>query len=49
MKIITYATHSFGTLIKTVPDIIVLGWGTKWTGFMGKCKSVLEYLERVHF
>jgi hypothetical protein len=50
MKIITYATHSFGTfdtLIKTVPDIIVLGWGTKWTGFMGKVNSVLEYLETV--
>jgi len=50
MKIITYATHSFGTfdtLIKTVPDIIVLGWGTKWTGFMGKVKTVLKYLESV--
>lgn len=48
MKIITYATHRFGTfdtLIESVPDIIVLGWGTKWNGFMGKCKAVLEYLE----
>jgi hypothetical protein len=50
MKIITYATHRFGTfntLIETVPDIIVLGWGTKWNGFMGKCKEVLKYLENV--
>lgn len=50
MKIITYATHRFGTfntLIETVPDIIVLGWGTKWTGFMDKFKGVLEYLESV--
>lgn len=50
MKIITYATHRFGTfdtLIETVPDIIVLGWGTKWTGFMDKFKGVLEYLDSV--
>jgi len=48
MKIITYATHSFGTfdkLIKTVPDIIVLGWGTKWNGFMDKFNALIEYLE----
>jgi len=47
MKIITYATHSFGTfdkLVESVPGIIVLGWGTKWSGFMGKVKSVLDYL-----
>lgn len=51
MKIITYATHRFGTfdtLIESVPDIIVLGWGTKWTGFMDKFKGVLEYLKSVH-
>jgi len=48
MKVITYATHSFGrfdTLVQSVPDIVVLGWGTKWNGFMGRCKEVLEYLE----
>ena len=47
MKIITYATHRFGTfdtLIESVPDIIVLGWGTEWTGFIGKCKAVLDCL-----
>ena len=50
MKIITYATHRFGTfntLIKSVPHIIVLGWGTKWTGFMDKFNAVLKYLESV--
>jgi hypothetical protein len=50
MKIITYATHSFGgfdTLIETVPDIVVLGWAKKWNGFMDKFKGVLEYLESV--
>lgn len=50
MKIITYATHRFGTfndLIKSVPDIVVLGWGTKWNGFMDKFEGVLEYLESV--
>lgn len=50
MKIITYATHRFGTfdtLIQSVPDIIVLGWGTKWNGFMDKFNAVIEYLETV--
>jgi len=50
MKVITYATHSFGrfdTLVQSMPDIVVLGWGTKWNGFMGRCKGVLEYLESV--
>jgi hypothetical protein len=32
MKIIIYATHSFGTFetLKQHPDIVILGWGTKW-------------------
>lgn len=50
MKIITYATHSFGgfdRLVQTVPDIVVLGWDKKWNGFMDKFKGVLEYLESV--
>jgi hypothetical protein len=48
MKVVTYATHSFGTfdtLVQSVPDIVVLGWGTKWNGFMDKFNAVIEHLE----
>jgi len=48
MKIITYATHSegsFDTLINSGYDIKVIGWGTKWNGFMGKASDILTYLE----
>lgn len=48
MKIITYATHAegtFDTLVNSGHDIKVLGFGTKWSGFMGKATSVLNYLE----
>jgi len=46
MKIIVYATHSFGTFetLKQHPDIIVLGYGTKWQGFIERTRVVLEYL-----
>ena len=48
MKIITYATHSFGTfddIMSSGHKIEVLGWGTKWNGFMDKFNAVLEYLD----
>jgi hypothetical protein len=44
--IITYATHSssyFEILKQSCPDIIVLGWGTKWTGFGDKIKATVEF------
>lgn len=47
MKIITYATHaegSFNTLINS-GQVKVIGWGTKWNGFMGKARDILTYLE----
>ena len=46
MKIIIYATHSYGTYetLKQHPDIIVLGFGTKWKGFIEKAKVINEYL-----
>jgi hypothetical protein len=46
MKIIIYATHSFGTYeqLKTYPDIVVLGFGTKWEGFIKKAKVIYDYL-----
>ena len=48
MKLITYATHSGGTfdqLMQSGYHIEVLGWGTKWEGFMDKFNGVLEYLK----
>ncbi len=48
MKIITYATHSEGLFDKLVNSgypIEVIGWGTKWTGFMDKFKSMIAYLD----
>jgi hypothetical protein len=42
MKIIIYATHSYGTypeLIKN-KDVIVLGYGDKWEGFIKKAKTI---------
>jgi hypothetical protein len=48
MKLITYATHSegkFEQLINSGYPIEVIGWGTKWSGYIGKAKEVLLYLE----
>lgn len=48
MKLVTYATHSFGTyedLINSGHPIVVLGWGTPWTGFIDKFKGIREYLD----
>jgi hypothetical protein len=47
MKIIIYATHSFGTFdtLKTHPDVIVLGYGTKWKGFIERVKVVNDYVK----
>ena len=44
--LVTYATHAqgmFDELMQSGHDIIVGGWGTKWTGFMNKirfCRDV---------
>jgi len=48
MKIITYATHSdgmFEQLMESGQSIEVLGWGTKWNGFMDKFTGVLKFLK----
>lgn len=48
MKLVTYATHSeglFDQLMDSGYPIEVLGWGTKWTGFMDKLKTVREYID----
>ena len=49
MKIIIYATHSYGTyetLIKH-PDVICLGFGTKWEGFIKKAETISQYLNEL--
>ena len=47
MKIIIYATHSFGTFetLKQHPDVVVIGYGTKWKGFIEKAKVIHAYLQ----
>jgi hypothetical protein len=46
MKIIAYATHSYGYFEELAknPDVIVLGMGTKWQGFTYKAKVILDYV-----
>ena len=48
MRVVTYATHDFGKFQGIVNNpfgvnVDVLGWGTKWTGFMDKIKAVHKY------
>ena len=46
LYIITYATHDeryFKILKKSYPDIIVLGYGTKWNGFHDKVKATIDF------
>ena len=46
MKIIIYATHSFGTFetLKKHPDVVIVGFGTKWRGFIERANVILAYL-----
>jgi hypothetical protein len=44
MKIIAYATHSEGYFDELPSDVIVIGFGTKWKGFIEKAKKIKEYL-----
>ena len=49
MKVVTYATHSEGSFDEIVKnsfgiEVVVLGWGTKWNGFMDKFNAMLKYL-----
>ena len=50
---ITYATHESGTFIKLINNkfqikINVLGFGTKWNGFMDKINGVLDFTKKVN-
>jgi hypothetical protein len=49
MKVLTYATHSYGKFDEIVGNpfgvkVDVIGFGTKWGGFMDKIHGVLNYL-----
>jgi hypothetical protein len=46
MKIIIYATHDEGTFneLSKHKNVIVLGFGSKWDGFIGKAREILKYL-----
>jgi len=46
MKIIIYATHSYGTYPELVKNknVVVLGFGDTWEGFIKKAKTITNYL-----
>ena len=46
---VTYATHDQGLFKKLIhnpyeTEIVVIGWGVKWNGYMDKIKGMLEYI-----
>ena len=50
IRYVTYATHEHGLYKRLINNeyglkIEVLGWGTKWTGFMDKFKAVNAYIQ----
>ena len=50
MKVVTYATHSEGSFDDLVNnkfgvDVVVLGMGEKWQGFIHRVKKYREYLD----
>ena len=46
LKIIIYATHSYGTFeeLKKNKNVIVLGYGDKWEGFIHRNEVILKYI-----
>ena len=50
LHILTYATHSEGMFNQLINNkfnipIKVIGYGTKWNGYIGKAKYIMSYLE----
>lgn len=46
--IVVYATHSYGMFDQLINndfniEINVLGWGTKWNGYMDKSKALQNF------
>lgn len=51
--VVTYATHSFGNYDQMIDNkygvqFKIIGWGTKWNGYMGKLKSIYEFIKTVN-
>ena len=47
LHLVTYATHaegSFEALSASRPDLVVLGWGTRWKGFFDKVDAMQEFV-----
>jgi hypothetical protein len=38
----------FDELKASYPDLVVLGWGEKWTGYTDKSKAVIKYIEKMN-
>jgi hypothetical protein len=52
MKVVTYATHSYGkfdTLVnnKHKVKVEVIGWGDKWLGYMDKALKIYNYIYKL--
>jgi len=50
MEVVTYANKSHGLFEELIHNeydvpVRVLGWGTKWNGFLDKYKGMVEYLK----
>lgn len=52
VHVVTYANKSYGMFDQLIKNdynvnIEVLGWGTKWNGYIDKSKGVLKYIEHL--
>lgn len=47
--IITYASHSenYFELLKTYPELIILGYGKKWNGFQDKINATVSFCKKI--
>ena len=48
--IITYATHSekYFNLLKSYPNLVILGYGKKWTGLHNKVEGVYHFVKKLN-
>jgi len=50
MKVVTYATHSYGKFDALVNNshgvhVEVIGWGNKWLGYINKARCIYDYIQ----
>tara|TARA_B100001248_G_scaffold261567_1_gene253170 strand:+ start:3890 stop:4597 length:708 start_codon:yes stop_codon:yes gene_type:complete len=50
--VLTYATHSFGNFDEMIDNdygvqFVILGWGKKWEGYMGKLNMIYDYCKKL--